>query len=102
MKFCSAQTTAKNFSPNEGREGRAGGLYCSSHGESKPDGGFERETDEQAPLGETLRAYQDQKYQQEISSPKNETQLDTLKEKLWDEFEISYAQAMTFKKKSSL
>ena len=55
-------------------------------------------TDEQAALGETLRAYQDQKYQQEIRLAKNETQLDTLKEKLWDEFEISYAQAMTFKK----
>ncbi len=55
-------------------------------------------TDEQAALGETLRAYHDQKYQQEIRLAKNETQLDTLKEKLWDEFEISYAQAMTFKK----
>lgn len=55
-------------------------------------------TDEQAALGETLRAYQDQKYQQEIRLAKNETQLDTLKEKLWDEFEISYAQAVTFKK----
>ena len=55
-------------------------------------------TDEQAALSETLRAYQDQKYQQEIRLAKNETQLDTLKEKLWDEFEISYAQAMTFKK----
>ena len=55
-------------------------------------------TDEQAALGETLRTYQDQKYQQEIRLAKNETQLDTLKEKLWDEFEISYAQAMTFKK----
>ena len=55
-------------------------------------------TDEQAALGETLSAYQDQKYQQEIRLAKNETQLDTLKEKLWDEFEISYAQAMTFKK----
>lgn len=55
-------------------------------------------TDEQAALGETLRTYQDQKYQQEIRLAKNETQLDTLKEKLWDEFEISYAQAVTFKK----
>ncbi len=55
-------------------------------------------TDEQASMGEKLNAYQDQKYQQEIKLAKNETQLDTLKEKLWDEFEISYAQAMTFKK----
>ena len=55
-------------------------------------------TDEQASMGEKLNAYQDQKYQQEIKLAKNETQLDTLKEKLWDEFEISYAQAMTLKK----
>ena len=55
-------------------------------------------TDEQAAMGEKLNAYQDQKYQQEIRLAKNETQLETLKEKLWDEFEISYAQALTFKK----
>ena len=55
-------------------------------------------TDEQASMGEKLNAYQDQKYQQEIKLAKNETQLDTLKEKLWEEFEISYAQAVTFKK----
>ena len=29
---------------------------------------------------------------------KNETQLDTMKERLWDEFEISYAQAMDFRR----
>ncbi len=36
----------------------------------------------------------DQKYQIEIKSAKGETQLETLKEKLWEEFEISYAQAL--------
>lgn len=49
-------------------------------------------------VGESLNAYQDQKYQQEIKLAKNETQLDTIKEKLWDEFEISYAQALELKK----
>lgn len=36
----------------------------------------------------------DEKYQIEIKSAKGETQLETMKEKLWDEFEISYAQAL--------
>lgn len=51
-------------------------------------------------VGDSLNAYQDQKYQQEIKLAKNETQLDTIKEKLWDEFEISYAQALEFKKEN--
>lgn len=49
-------------------------------------------------VGDSLNAYQDQKYQQEIKLARNETQLDTIKEKLWEEFEISYAQALEFKK----
>lgn len=48
--------------------------------------------------GEKLNSYQDQKYQQEIKLARNETQLDTIKEKLWDDFEISYAQALEYKK----
>lgn len=52
----------------------------------------------QTSIGERLNAYQDQKYQQEIKFAKNETQLDTLKEKLWDEFEVSYLQAIQYKK----
>lgn len=52
----------------------------------------------QTSIGERLNAYQDQKYQQEIKFAKNETQLDTLKEKLWDEFEVSYLQAVQYKK----
>ena len=36
----------------------------------------------------------DQKYQIEIKTAKGDTQLETLKEKLWEEFEISYAQAL--------
>ena len=53
---------------------------------------------EQTSVGEKLNAYHDQKYQQEIKLAKNETQLDSLKEKLWEEFEISYLQAIQFKK----
>ena len=51
-------------------------------------------------VGDSLNAYQDQKYQQEIKLAKNETQLDTIKEKLWEEFEISYAQALELKKEN--
>ena len=52
----------------------------------------------QTAVGERLNAFNGQKYQQEIRLAKNETQLDSLKEKLWDEFEISYLQAIEFKK----
>lgn len=55
-------------------------------------------TTEFTEIGDRLNACQDQKYQLEIKLAKNETQLDTLKEKLWEEFEISYAQAISFKK----
>ena len=40
---------------------------------------------------------QTQRYELEIKNAKNETQLDTYKNKLWEEFEISYIQAMDFK-----
>ena len=55
-------------------------------------------TTEFTEIGDRLNTCQDQKYQLEIKLAKNETQLDTLKEKLWEEFEISYAQAISFKK----
>ena len=55
-------------------------------------------TAEHSALGDKLNSCQDQKYQQEIKLAKNETQLDTIKEKLWEEFEISYAQALEFRK----
>ncbi len=48
--------------------------------------------------GEKINALQDQKYQMEIKSAKIDTQMDSHKERLWDEFEISYAQAVDFKK----
>lgn len=56
------------------------------------------QTAEFTEIGDKLNSYQDQKYQIEIKLAKNETQMDTWKEKLWEEFEISYAQAVSFKK----
>ncbi len=52
----------------------------------------------QTSVAEKLNASQDQKYQLEIKLARNEAQLDTLKEKLWDEFEISYLQAIELRK----
>lgn len=46
-----------------------------------------------------LNGYQTQKYDLEIKQAKYETQLDGYKDKLWEEFEISYLQAIEFKKK---
>lgn len=46
-----------------------------------------------------VNALQNQKYELEIKEAKNETQLDTYKEKLWEDFEISYIQAMEFRQK---
>ena len=44
-----------------------------------------------------IRSLQDQKYELEIKNARNETQLDTYKNKLWEDFEISYIQAMDFR-----
>ena len=46
-----------------------------------------------------IAALQNTKYEIEIKQAKNETQLENFKEKLWEEFEISYIQAMEFRKK---
>ncbi|MBR3756440.1 MAG: chromosome segregation protein SMC [Firmicutes bacterium] len=48
--------------------------------------------------GSKINSCRDQKYQLEVKYGKNESQLETQKEKLWDEFEISYAQALDYKK----
>ncbi|MDD6043578.1 MAG: chromosome segregation protein SMC [Eubacteriaceae bacterium] len=53
---------------------------------------------EQQLSADKLNSCQDQKYQLEIKVAKNETQLDTMKERLWEDFEISYAQAQDFRK----
>ena len=44
-----------------------------------------------------ISGYVDQKYSLEIQSAKNETQMDHLKSRLWDEFELSFAQALELK-----
>lgn len=50
-------------------------------------------------IEETLNLFQSQKYELEIKLAKNETQLDGYKDKLWEEFEVSYIKAIEFKKK---
>ncbi len=49
-------------------------------------------------IEDSLNSYQDEKYRQEIRKAKNEAQLESLKDKLWEDFEISYLQAIEFKK----
>lgn len=44
-----------------------------------------------------LEQYRNRKYELEIKNTRNETQLDTYKNKLWEDFEVSYVQAMEFK-----
>jgi len=53
-------------------------------------------------MDETLFGYQSRKHELELKKARNEAQVDTYKEKLWDEFEISYIQAMEFEKKEFL
>lgn len=53
---------------------------------------------EKEALEQQMEALRSQKYEMEIKSAKNETQLSGYKEKLWDDFEISYIQAMDYKK----
>ncbi len=55
-------------------------------------------TIEYTKIVEMLNSCQDRKYQAEIKLAKNETQMDTWKEKLWEDFEISYAQALSMRK----
>jgi chromosome segregation protein len=54
--------------------------------------------EEQQKFDGDINSYQDQKYQLEIKVAKNETQLDTMKDRLWDEFEVSYAQAADYRR----
>ncbi len=58
----------------------------------------EKMEQEQESLHRQLNDCQDQKYRQEIRLAKNETQLDTLKERLWEDFEITYLQALEMRK----
>lgn len=49
-------------------------------------------------IDEKMKALQDKKFQLELKSGKQETQLENLKERLWNEFEVTYIEAMEFKK----
>ena len=55
---------------------------------------------EKEEMDEKLSAYQSQKYELEIKKARFETQLDNFKDKLWEEFEVSYIQAIEFRKKN--
>lgn len=46
---------------------------------------------------ESLEQIRDEKYRLEVKTAKNETLLDTQKDKLWEEFEVSYAEALDMK-----
>lgn len=46
---------------------------------------------------EALENTRDEKYRLEVKTTRNETLLDTQKEKLWEEFEVSYAEALDLK-----
>ena len=46
---------------------------------------------------ESLEQIRDEKYRLEIKTARNETLLDTQKDKLWEEFEVSYAEALDMK-----
>ncbi len=46
-----------------------------------------------------LSGFQMQKHELSMKLTKNETQIESLKERLWEDFEISYIQAMEFQKK---
>ncbi|MDD2483858.1 MAG: chromosome segregation protein SMC [Eubacteriales bacterium] len=50
-------------------------------------------------MEEVLLGYQTEKHELELKLAKNETQVESWKEKLWEEFELSYLQAIEFKKK---
>ena len=59
---------------------------------------IEAETAERDEADRAQTALQDQKYELEIKMARQDTQLENAKEKLWDEFEVSYLQAIEFKK----
>ena len=50
--------------------------------------------DKQKELRQSLEDLREQRYKVEVKTARNETLLDTQKDKLWDEFEVSYAEAL--------
>ncbi len=59
-----------------------------------------RNLQEKDSFDEQMNQLLNQKYDMDIKLAKNETQLENYKNKLWDEFEISYIQAIEFKNKN--
>ncbi|MCI7145837.1 MAG: chromosome segregation protein SMC [Clostridiales bacterium] len=53
--------------------------------------------EERDSLEESLGRTRDRKYELDVRKARNETQLESYKEKLWEEFEVSYVQAMEFR-----
>lgn len=50
-------------------------------------------------LGSVLSGYQMQKHELSMKLTRNETQIESLRERLWEDFEMSYLQAMDFRDK---
>lgn len=73
--------------------------YLAELTEEKADisGNTARLSAEKEAVSSKLSSVQGQKYELEIKNAKNETQLDTYKNKLWEDFGVSYIQAMEFK-----
>lgn len=61
---------------------------------------YEKSLKRQSESAEMVQRLQDSKYKLEIKSARNETLLETQKDKLWDEFEMSYAEALELKEDS--
>ncbi|MBQ2064392.1 MAG: chromosome segregation protein SMC [Firmicutes bacterium] len=59
---------------------------------------IEEETTARDEAEHAVSLLHDQKYDLEIKMARQDTQLENAKEKLWDEFEVSYLQAIEFKK----
>lgn len=59
--------------------------------------GLKNATDEQKKINQNLESKRGSKYTLDMNVSKNETLLDTQKDKLWDEFEVSYAEAVDMK-----
>ena len=45
-------------------------------------------------LARKIQTFQDQKYDLDVRKARHDTQLESYKEKLWEDFEVSYIQAM--------
>lgn len=58
---------------------------------------FAEMNEEREDIAGRIQILQDQKYDLDVRKAKHETQLETFKEKLWEDFEVSYVQAMEFK-----